>query len=142
MENLEELLERLEKLEREVAEHRAARAELSRHAAILERLKHPIETMEKLQSHLETADKLGERGKSLGELTAGLRGEARHVPAEVPPPLRAAADGQHSVPVRVGVGDSDVVAVPTGEGGDADGWWAAIRELVSRHGSSEQGGES
>lgn len=138
MENLQELLDRLEKLEHEVAEHRAARAELSRHATILERLKHPVETMEKLQSHLdsfEKLDRLGERAKSVGEFGAGLAAAILTRPeasAEAPPHLRAAADEQHSIPVRVAVGDSDVVAVPDGAGGDADGWWSAIRDLASR----------
>lgn len=106
MENVEELLERLEKLEHEVAEARAARAEQTRHAAMLERLRHPLETLENLESHLESLDKLGAHAKSIG--------------------------GQPAVPVRVAVGESDVVAVPSGAGGDAGEWWAAIRDFVSR----------
>jgi hypothetical protein len=52
----------------------------------------------------------------------------------VPPSLLAAAKDprQHGAPVRLDVDGRELIAVVDGEGGDPDEWWSAIRRLASR----------
>ena len=59
-------------------------------------------------------------------------------PAEVPPPLAAAAqDPRQDAPVRVHVDGREFIAVVGGgDGGDPIEWWTAIKQLAGRSGRS------
>jgi hypothetical protein len=67
---------------------------------------------------------------------AGAAGPAAP-PEPVPPTLLAAARDlrDHDVPVRLRIGDAEVVAVVGGEG-DPRKWWAAIWELAGPAGEA------
>jgi hypothetical protein len=99
---------RLERLEAEVAEARAAQAALQRR----------LEAFEKIAAaagaDLDLDDTMPQQ--------------------PVPPSLLAAAldPNRKGSPVRLAVGGQDVIAVIGDEGGDPREWWAAIHQLATR----------
>jgi hypothetical protein len=97
---------RLERLEREVAEARAAQAVLQRR----------LEVFEKIAA------------------AAGADLDDTMPEQPVPPSLLAAAldPNRKGSPVRLAVGGDDVIAVIGDEGGDPREWWAAIHQLATR----------
>lgn len=97
---------RLERLESEVAEARAAQAVLQRR----------LEAFEKIAA------------------AAGADLDDTMPVQPVPPSLLAAAldPNRMGSPVRLAVGGDDVIAVIGDEGGDPREWWAAIHQLATR----------
>jgi hypothetical protein len=96
----------MRRLEDEVAEGKAERAELRRR----------LELFEKIAA------------------AAGVEVDDSVVTEPVPPSLLAAAQEprRHGAPVRVDVDGHELIAVVDGEGGDPNEWWSAIRKLASR----------
>jgi hypothetical protein len=96
----------MRRLEDEVAEGKAERAELRRR----------LELFEKIAA------------------AAGVEVDDSVVTEPVPPSLLAAAQDprRHGAPVRVDVDGHELIAVVDGEGGDPNEWWSAIRKLASR----------
>jgi hypothetical protein len=98
--------QRMRRLENEVAEGKAERAELRRR----------LELFEKIAA------------------AAGVEVDDNVATESVPPSLLAAAQDprQHGAPVRLDVDGRELIAVVDGEGGDPHEWWSAIRRLASR----------
>ena len=98
--------QRMRRLENEVATARANQAELTRR----------VELFEKIAA------------------AAGVELADPPDPAEVPPPLAAAAqDPRQDAPVRLNVDGREFVAVVGGgDGGDPIEWWTAIKHLAAR----------
>jgi hypothetical protein len=99
---------RLERLEREVAEARAAQAALQRRLEVFEKIAAAA------GADLDLDDTMPQQ--------------------PVPPSLLAAAldPNRKGAPVRLAVGGEDVIAVIGEEGGDPREWWAAIHQLATR----------
>jgi hypothetical protein len=102
--------QRMRRLENEVATARANQAELTRR----------VELFEKIAA------------------AAGVELADPPDPADVPPPLAAAAqDPRQDAPVRLNVEGREFVAVVGGgDGGDPIEWWTAIKHLAARSGNS------
>lgn len=102
--------QRMRRLEHEVAEARAERAELRQRLELFEKI----------------AAAAGVEVDGPVTDTAGSE--------PVPPSLLAAAQDprQHGAPVRLDVDGRELIAVVDGEGGDPHEWWSAIRRLASR----------
>ena len=98
--------QRIQRLENEVAEGKAERAELRRR----------LELFEKIAA------------------AAGVDVDDTAVTEPVPPSLLAAAQDprRQGAPVRVDVDGRELIAVVDGEGGDPHEWWTAIQRLASR----------
>jgi hypothetical protein len=98
--------QRMRRLENEVAEGKAERAELRRRLELFEEI----------------------------AAAAGVEVDNTVTTEPVPPSLLAAAQDprQHGAPVRLDVDGRELIAVVDGEGGDPDEWWSAIRRLASR----------
>jgi hypothetical protein len=96
----------MRRLEAEVAAAKAGQAELSRRLEMFEEI----------------------------AAAAGVELETPPTPAEVPPPLAAAAkDPRREAPVRLDVDGREFIAVVGGgEGGDPHEWWTAIKNLAVR----------
>jgi len=96
----------MRRLENEVAAARASQSELTRR----------LELFEKIAA------------------AAGVELADPPDPAEVPPPLAAAAqDPRQDAPVRLNVEGREFVAVVGGgDGGDPIEWWTAIKQLAGR----------
>jgi hypothetical protein len=98
--------QRIRRLENEVAQGKAERAELRQR----------LELFEKIAA------------------AAGVEVDDTVVTEPVPPSLLAAAQDprRQGAPVRVDVDGRELIAVVDGEGGDPNEWWTAIRKLASR----------
>ena len=102
--------ERMRRLEHEIAEAKAERAELRQR----------LELFEKIAAAAGV--------KVDGPVKATAAAEL------VPPSLLAAAQDprQQGASVRLDVDGRELIAVVDGEGGDPHEWWSAIRRLASR----------
>lgn len=102
--------ERMRRLEHEVAEAKAERAELRQRLELFEKI--------------AAAAGVEVDGPVKDTAAAKL----------VPPSLLAAARDprQHGASVRLDVDGRELIAVVDGEGGDPHEWWSAIRRLASR----------
>jgi hypothetical protein len=100
----------MRRLEHDVAEARAERAEL--------------------RQRLELFEKIA----AAAGVEVGDPAKDTEVTEPVPPTLLAAARDprQHGAPVRLDVDGRELIAVVDGEGGDPHEWWSAIRRLASR----------
>ena len=105
---------RLQRLEQEVAEARAAQVVLQQR----------VEMFEKIAAAA---------GVSITDACPGQPSPSANSSQPVPPTLLAAASepGRDGSPVRLAVEGSDVIAVIGDEGGDPREWWAVIRRLGS-----------
>jgi hypothetical protein len=100
----------MRRLENEIAEAKAERAELRQRLELFEKI----------------AAAAGVEVDGPAKAAAAAK--------SVPPSLLAAAQDprQHGAPVRLDVDGRELIAVVDGKGGDPHEWWSAIRRLASR----------
>jgi hypothetical protein len=140
---------RLQRLEQEVAEARAAQAALQERVNMFEKIAAAAGAALDGAEFDDTSPQFVTRppgeaaagGAGAGGAASAARalpsGSGGGVPALRPPPpvpptlLAAAADpGSKGAPVRLAVDGSEVIAVIGDEGGDPRAWWAAIRRVA------------